>query len=264
MSRPWEQVAAGGAGGHHAHLGGPRRPRPDSRSCAGALPRGNRRTHEEPRTHEQTRTRRHSPARAARPVVAHGWLRAAAEQDFLPPQLAYKYTATVADDELVVRYRHRARLLPLSRPSRLRIRDARGHARHRRACPSARTTRTITSASRSSIAGDRAWRRSHFDGAPRDFDLQLKLQGCADAGLCYPPQTWTTPGRWPATAAGRRGRRRRRGGFNLRRCSAQRPEVRRRLPARRPGLRVLGRATAPTASRCAGTSPTTITSIATR
>ena len=33
---------------------------------------------------------------------------------------------------------------------------------------------------------------------PRDFELKLKLQGCADAGLCYPPQTWTT-------ARGRRG-----------------------------------------------------------
>jgi thiol:disulfide interchange protein DsbD len=26
---------------------------------------------------------------------------------------------------------------------------------------------------------------------PRGLDLKLKLQGCADAGLCYPPQTWT-------------------------------------------------------------------------
>ena len=31
-------------------------------------------------------------------------------------------------------------------------------------------------------------RRAH----PRAFDLRLKLQGCADAGLCYPPLTWTT------------------------------------------------------------------------
>jgi thiol:disulfide interchange protein len=31
-----------------------------------------------------------------------------------------------------------------------------------------------------------------FDGPPRPFDLTLKLQGCADAGLCYPPQRWTS------------------------------------------------------------------------
>ena len=29
-------------------------------------------------------------------------------------------------------------------------------------------------------------------GNSHEFDLQLKLQGCADAGLCYPPTTWTT------------------------------------------------------------------------
>jgi len=37
-----------------------------------------------------------------------------------------------------------------------------------------------------------------FEGAPRDFDLRLKLQGCADAGLCYPPLTWTTTVAAPA------------------------------------------------------------------
>jgi thiol:disulfide interchange protein DsbD len=37
-----------------------------------------------------------------------------------------------------------------------------------------------------------------FDGAPRDFELKLKLQGCADAGLCYPPLTWTTTVNAPA------------------------------------------------------------------
>jgi thiol:disulfide interchange protein DsbD len=40
-----------------------------------------------------------------------------------------------------------------------------------------------------------------FDGAPRDFELRLKLQGCADAGLCYPPLTWTTTVEAPTAAA---------------------------------------------------------------
>ena len=39
-----------------------------------------------------------------------------------------------------------------------------------------------------------------FDGPPREFDLKLKLQGCADAGLCYPPQTWTTTVAAPAAS----------------------------------------------------------------
>lgn len=41
-----------------------------------------------------------------------------------------------------------------------------------------------------------------FEGAPRDFELRLKLQGCADAGLCYPPLTWTTAVDAPAGVAG--------------------------------------------------------------
>ncbi len=40
-----------------------------------------------------------------------------------------------------------------------------------------------------------------FAGAAQDFELKLKLQGCADAGLCYPPQTWTVPVSWPADRA---------------------------------------------------------------
>ena len=36
-----------------------------------------------------------------------------------------------------------------------------------------------------------------FAGPPRDLEFKLKLQGCADAGLCYPPQTWSTQVKWP-------------------------------------------------------------------
>jgi thiol:disulfide interchange protein DsbD len=40
-----------------------------------------------------------------------------------------------------------------------------------------------------------------FAGAAQDFELKLKLQGCADAGLCYPPQTWSVPVSWPVDSA---------------------------------------------------------------
>lgn len=33
----------------------------------------------------------------------------------------------------------------------------------------------------------------------RSLNVKLKLQGCADAGLCYPPQNWTTSVALPAT-----------------------------------------------------------------
>lgn len=36
---------------------------------------------------------------------------------------------------------------------------------------------------------------------PATLALKLKLQGCADAGLCYPPQTWPTQVALPAKAA---------------------------------------------------------------
>ncbi|MFO0335003.1 MAG: protein-disulfide reductase DsbD domain-containing protein, partial [Pseudomonadota bacterium] len=40
---------------------------------------------------------------------------------------------------------------------------------------------------------------------PAAIDLKLKLQGCADAGLCYPPSTWTTKVALPTQAAGAAG-----------------------------------------------------------
>ena len=52
------------------------------------------------------------------------------------------------------------------------------------------------------IAANRTFRRR-----ATDFDLQSNLQGCADAGLCYPPQKWTTRVEVPlddAKAASRR------------------------------------------------------------
>ena len=40
------------------------------------------------------------------------------------------------------------------------------------------------------------------DAGPASLQLQIKSQGCADFGLCYPPQTWTTPVSLPATTDG--------------------------------------------------------------
>ncbi|MFK8031791.1 MAG: protein-disulfide reductase DsbD [Gammaproteobacteria bacterium] len=40
-----------------------------------------------------------------------------------------------------------------------------------------------------------------YTGTARTLDLKIKSQGCADAGLCYPPQTWTASLTLPAAAA---------------------------------------------------------------
>ena len=37
---------------------------------------------------------------------------------------------------------------------------------------------------------------SKTTGTAAELPLDLKLQGCADAGLCYPPQTWRTSVKW--------------------------------------------------------------------
>jgi thiol:disulfide interchange protein DsbD len=39
-------------------------------------------------------------------------------------------------------------------------------------------------------------------GAPATLDLEIRSQGCADAGICYPPQTWTASVALPAAGAG--------------------------------------------------------------
>ncbi|MCJ7452473.1 MAG: protein-disulfide reductase DsbD [Steroidobacteraceae bacterium] len=116
----------------------------------------------------------------------------AQEQDLLPAKQAYKYTATVSGDEVVVRYD-----------------IAKGYYLYRDRMSLGSTTPGVTVGDARMPAGedheDEYFGRQviyrgpitvaaklTFDGAPRAFDLQLKLQGCADAGLCYPPQTWTT------------------------------------------------------------------------
>jgi thiol:disulfide interchange protein DsbD len=114
------------------------------------------------------------------------------QQDILPAKEAYRYTATVVGDEVVVRYK-----------------IARGYYLYRDRMALASTTPGVTIGVPRMPAGEEhddeyfgrqviyrgpitVAAKIEFDGAPRAFDLQLKLQGCADAGLCYPPQTWIT------------------------------------------------------------------------
>jgi thiol:disulfide interchange protein DsbD len=40
------------------------------------------------------------------------------------------------------------------------------------------------------------------DGESKNLSLEVRLQGCADIGLCYPPQTWTRDVGLPAGATG--------------------------------------------------------------
>jgi len=117
---------------------------------------------------------------------------AVAADEFLPPTEAFKYEARVESGQLTVQYRiHEDYYLYRER---LRFET---------------TTPGVTLGAPQFPAGedhedDYFGRQVIYRGnvaipvpvtfaaGPVPFELQLKLQGCADAGLCYPPTTWTT------------------------------------------------------------------------
>ena len=115
-----------------------------------------------------------------------------AADDFLPPAEAFKYEASVSNGRLTVQYT---------------VHEGYYLYRDRLAFESA--TPGVTVGPPEFPAGedhedDYFGRQVIYRGtvavpmpvtyaaAPAPFELKLKLQGCADAGLCYPPTTWTT------------------------------------------------------------------------
>ena len=136
------------------------------------------------------------------PLVTVASAGLAADDDFLPVRSAYKVATSAAPDELVVRFD--------IAPGYYLYRDRLGFE-------SATTGVTLGKASlpvgldhEDEFFGKQVIYRDNvqvgvpvtFSGTPRDFDVKVKLQGCADAGLCYPPQTWTVPVTWPMGVAG--------------------------------------------------------------
>ncbi len=142
-----------------------------------------------------------------------------ADEDFLPVRSAYKVALSAAPDELVVRFD---------------IADGYYLYRDRLGFESATPGVTLGKASlpvgldhEDEFFGRQVIYRNTanvgvpitFSGTPRDFEVKVKLQGCADAGLCYPPQTWTLPVTWPQGIAGSTrgtGSAAKSGGFSLR------------------------------------------------
>jgi len=117
---------------------------------------------------------------------------ARAEEQFLPPQQAYKYTTSVADGELVVRFD--------VEPGYYLYRDRLGFESATPGVTISKPDLPVGEDHEDDYFGKQVIYRGNlavaaklqFDGPPRPFDVTLKLQGCADAGLCYPPQRWTT------------------------------------------------------------------------
>jgi thiol:disulfide interchange protein DsbD len=126
---------------------------------------------------------------------------ARADAEFLPPQQVYRYSAQVIDDELVINYE--------IAPGYYLYRDKLGFGSNTPGVTLGKPSLPVGEDHEDEYFGKQVIYRGDvkigvdvkFDGPPRDFDLKLKLQGCADAGLCYPPQNWTTAVKWPGAAA---------------------------------------------------------------
>jgi thiol:disulfide interchange protein DsbD len=142
-----------------------------------------------------------SPSRrlAARAALALcglvAWAAAAfaADPELLPPEQAFRYTAGVQGDEIIVDWS----IEP-------------GYYLYRSRMSFATTTPGVTLGEpvypdgkikedeffgRQEVYRDHATVRIPYSvllEAPAAVELQLKLQGCADIGICYPPQTWKT------------------------------------------------------------------------
>ncbi|WP_116808273.1 protein-disulfide reductase DsbD [Steroidobacter cummioxidans] len=139
-------------------------------------------------------------------AAALAWLALAqpalAKDDFLPPQQAYRYTIDAAGDRIVVRWQ-----------------VAPGYYLYKKKMGVASTMATVQLAEPEWPKGEdhtddyfgtqEIYRGSvdvpvaftvHGAERPKKLALELKLQGCADAGLCYPPQRWKTEIDLPAAA----------------------------------------------------------------
>ena len=132
---------------------------------------------------------------------------ASAKDEFLPPERAYRYVARVEGDRVVVAW--------TIEPGYYLYKKKMG----------------VVSTASSAQLGEPLWPKGedHTDeyfgtqeiyrgkvevpvpftvaGArPSKLALELRLQGCADAGLCYPPQKWKTEVALPAAAAASSGK----------------------------------------------------------
>ena len=118
---------------------------------------------------------------------------ALAADDFLPVRLAFKPAVVLQDGELTVRYS--------IAPGYYLYRDRLGFESATPGVTVGPAALPVGLDHEDEFFGRQVIYRGDiavgvqvaFDGPPRDFEVKLKLQGCADGGLCYPPQTWVTP-----------------------------------------------------------------------
>ena len=129
----------------------------------------------------------------------------AAEDEFLPVEQAFEYAVTTAPGALVVSYNiHEGYYLYRQRIGFAT--DTPGVTLGAAEYPKGLPHKDNFFGEQEIYRGAAAFRVPYTvsGGAPAAIDLKLKLQGCADKGLCYLPQTWTAHvelARAPAPAA---------------------------------------------------------------
>ncbi len=123
-----------------------------------------------------------------------------ADEQFLPAREAYQFDAALDGDTLIVRY--------LIEPGYYLYRDRLGFDSETPGVKLESPRLPAGESHEDEYFGQQVIYRDTleipvqvtFSGPARDFELLLKLQGCADAGLCYPPQNWRTPVTVPAAS----------------------------------------------------------------
>ena len=124
---------------------------------------------------------------------------ASAKDDFLPPERAYRYTTRVEGDRVIVAwtiepgyYLYKKKMGVVSAASTVQVGEPlwpKGEDHTDEYFGTQEIYRgKVEVPVPFTIAGVR----------PAKLALELRLQGCADAGLCYPPQKWKTEVALPA------------------------------------------------------------------
>ncbi len=143
---------------------------------------------------------------------------ASAADNFLPPEQAYKYSTRVDGDQLVVTWKIEKGYYLYKNKLAVAVATATGApAPAERGEDGRGASRSVTltpawpkgELHKDEFFGEQEIYRGTvdipvamaFEGArPAKLPLELKLQGCADAGLCYPPLTWKSDVALPAAS----------------------------------------------------------------
>ncbi len=128
---------------------------------------------------------------------------ALAEEELLPPERAYRYTSEAQQDQLILRwqvepgyYLYRAKFGFESLTAGVTLESAQLPPGKRKVDEFFGEMEIYRGAFEITIP----WSGQPAEGA--NLSLQIKSQGCADLGICFPPQTWTTQISLPADSAG--------------------------------------------------------------